>query len=171
MTLAEYIKNYRLGIPALTYKEAKIIGFSYPMKKGWFKKNMLLEIANPEALIDCLKNRNTVRKALRGNTSKPKKKEKVVEKAVYVKPVFIANSDPFLSSFEWRKLRLKALKIHGAKCQCCGATPGSGAVMNVDHIKPRKKFPELALDINNLQILCADCNHGKGNWDQTDFRK
>ncbi len=42
--------------------------------------------------------------------------------------------------------------------------------MNVDLIKPRSKFPELALTLDNLQILCAACNHGKGNWDQTDWR-
>ena len=43
--------------------------------------------------------------------------------------------------------------------------------MNVDHIKPRKLFPNLALDSSNLQVLCEVCNHGKGNWDMTDWRK
>ena len=76
----------------------------------------------------------------------------------------------FLESFAWRKVRMLALKKYGARCLCCGATPATGAVMNVDHIKPRKLFPELALDLNNLQILCHECNHGKGNWDQTDWR-
>ena len=76
----------------------------------------------------------------------------------------------FLQSFEWRRLRMEALKKHGAKCQCCGATPQTGAVMNVDHIKPRRLFPHLALDLDNLQVLCHECNHGKGNWDQTDWR-
>lgn len=80
------------------------------------------------------------------------------------------SSTSFLESFEWRRVRMMALKKYGAKCMCCGATPASGAVMNVDHIKPRKLFPELALDVNNLQILCHECNHGKGNWDQTDWR-
>lgn len=61
-------------------------------------------------------------------------------------------------------------KKYGPRCQCCGATPATGAVMNVDHIKPRKIFPELALDPDNLQILCDECNHGKGNWDMTDWR-
>jgi len=79
-------------------------------------------------------------------------------------------SPAFLSSYEWRKVRMQALKKYGARCMCCGATPAAGAIMNVDHIKPRKLFPDLALDINNLQILCHDCNHGKGNWDQTDWR-
>ena len=64
-----------------------------------------------------------------------------------------------------------ALKKHGAVCACCGASPATGAVMNVDHIKPRRLFPELALDVDNLQVLCEPCNHGKGNWDMTDWRR
>lgn len=78
--------------------------------------------------------------------------------------------DSFLTSYEWRRLRMSALKLHGARCQCCGATARTGAVMNVDHIKPRKLFPDLALSLDNLQVLCHECNHGKGNWDVTDWR-
>jgi hypothetical protein len=82
-----------------------------------------------------------------------------------------ANTDAFLDSYEWRRARMAALKLQGARCQCCGATPADGARMNVDHIKPRKLFPHLALDQQNLQVLCNECNHGKGNWDMTDWRK
>jgi 5-methylcytosine-specific restriction endonuclease McrA len=81
------------------------------------------------------------------------------------------STDAFLLTYEWRKVRMEALKKYGARCQCCGITPSHGAVMNVDHIKPRKLFPHLALDINNLQVLCHECNHGKGNWDMTDWRE
>jgi 5-methylcytosine-specific restriction endonuclease McrA len=80
------------------------------------------------------------------------------------------SSNSFLKSYEWRKLRMVVLKKYGPKCQCCGATTKDGETMNVDHIKPRKNYPELALDINNLQVLCSSCNHGKGNWDETDWR-
>jgi 5-methylcytosine-specific restriction endonuclease McrA len=76
----------------------------------------------------------------------------------------------FLSSPEWRRLRMQVIKKYGPVCMCCGASPKTGAVINVDHIKPRKLFPDLSLDINNLQILCGACNHGKGNWDTTDWR-
>ena len=79
-------------------------------------------------------------------------------------------SDAFLGTYEWRQVRMKALKRDGAKCQCCGATPATGAVMNVDHIKPRKTHPHLALTLENLQVLCHECNHGKGNWDSTNWR-
>lgn len=81
-----------------------------------------------------------------------------------------ASSNAFLQTYEWRKVRMEALKKYGARCQCCGATPATGAIMNVDHIKPRKIFPELALSVDNLQVLCHECNHGKGNWDMTDWR-
>ena len=76
----------------------------------------------------------------------------------------------FFKSCDWLKLRYKALKIHGAMCQCCGFSRKDGIKLHVDHIKPRSKFPELALDISNLQILCEQCNIGKSNTDFTDWR-
>lgn len=76
----------------------------------------------------------------------------------------------FYSSDEWRALRYAAFAAYGRKCGCCGASPETGAVMHVDHIKPRFTHPELALELSNLQILCADCNQGKGAWDSTDWR-
>lgn len=83
----------------------------------------------------------------------------------------IRRADPFLESYAWRQLRMKALIQQGRRCLCCGATPGDGkTVLHVDHIKPRRLFPELALELSNLQVLCDVCNHGKGNWDQTDWR-
>lgn len=80
-------------------------------------------------------------------------------------------SRSFFSSEAWRKLRYKALQANGAKCQCCGNTAiSSGKPLHVDHIKPRFKYPELELELSNLQILCEDCNLGKGVWDETDWR-
>lgn len=80
-------------------------------------------------------------------------------------------TDAFLESYEWRRVRMVALKRAGARCECCGATPADGVRMHVDHIKPRRVYPELALDPDNLQVLCEVCNHGKGNWDETDWRQ
>ena len=76
----------------------------------------------------------------------------------------------FLQSKTWKRLRYQALKLHGNRCQCCGLSPSNGAVLNVDHILPRKLFPENALQLENLQVLCGDCNEGKGNWDMTSFK-
>lgn len=96
--------------------------------------------------------------------------EQQTDKRVSKKP-HPAASNAFLSSYEWRVLRMKILKRDGARCACCGATPRDGVVMHVDHIKPRRTHPEMALDPDNLQVLCEVCNHGKSNWDDTDWRE
>lgn len=80
------------------------------------------------------------------------------------------SSSEFLKSFEWRKLRYEVIKKYNSKCMCCGAKPDDNVYLCVDHIKPRKTHPELALEISNLQVLCNVCNHGKGNWSDTDWR-
>lgn len=81
----------------------------------------------------------------------------------------ILRKKDFYNSTSWKALRYKALKLYGRKCICCGATPPD-AILHVDHIKPRSKYPELELDIDNLQVLCSACNIGKGNRDSVDFR-
>ena len=81
------------------------------------------------------------------------------------------NLSKFYDSSEWKRVRYDALINANGNCQCCGAGPERGAILNVDHIKPLKKYPQLALSLENLQVLCARCNEGKGNRDQTDWRK
>lgn len=75
--------------------------------------------------------------------------------------------DSFYARADWLALRYKAFVILGRLCCLCGASSGP---MHVDHIKPVSLYPELSLDIKNLQILCGDCNLGKSNKDQTDWR-
>ncbi len=82
-------------------------------------------------------------------------------------------SDAFLDTFEWRKVRMEAILKYGKRCQCCGTVPlpSNDVKINVDHVIPRKVDPSLALELSNLQVLCNVCNHGKGNWDTTDWRE
>lgn len=80
------------------------------------------------------------------------------------------HGDGFYLSPEWRALRYLALKNCGAVCQCCGARASDGVQLHVDHVLPRSRFPKLALSLENLQVLCVDCNIGKGAWDCTDWR-
>lgn len=160
--------------------QLRMIGLSFPLVTGWKEKavGMLISFEAQEAF-----------EAGAVSKSQARKKAKAVRKKTKVKAnnrprkydegrvlAFVASSKinpalpEFLLSFEWRAVRMQALKKYGAICQCCGASPASGAVINVDHIKPRLRFPHLALDVNNLQVLCHECNHGKGNWDTTDWR-
>lgn len=90
------------------------------------------------------------------NTDKPKKHQ--------------FRKHDFYSSRQWHRLRYEAFLKYGSRCMVCGADHTEGARIHVDHIKPISKHPELAHDINNLQILCALCNSGKGSWDETDWR-
>lgn len=73
----------------------------------------------------------------------------------------------FYETREWQELRYRVLKKYSRKCMVCFRT---NLELHVDHIKPISRYPELALDEANLQVLCRDCNLGKGNKDEIDWR-
>lgn len=76
----------------------------------------------------------------------------------------------FYQTREWQGLRFRALQKSNGCCVLCGRSHRvDGVKLHVDHIKPKSRFPALALDPNNLQVLCEDCNLGKGNRDTTDW--
>lgn len=72
---------------------------------------------------------------------------------------------PFYATITWKILRQKVMLTRKQECVKCG----SKICLQVDHIKPRSKYPELALEITNLQILCQGCNYIKGT-DETDWQ-
>lgn len=86
------------------------------------------------------------------------------------------DKEDFYKSWEWRRLRMQVLKLQGRTCQCCGATPsskdmsGGNVKIVVDHIRPISRFWNLRLQRTNLQVLCDECNQGKGSWDESDYR-
>jgi uncharacterized protein (TIGR02646 family) len=73
-------------------------------------------------------------------------------------------------SKEWKELRRNVIKTYGRRCMKCGSTPKNPKMTHVDHIKPRKHYPELALVFENLQVLCCKCNKDKGNKNSIDYR-
>ena len=77
----------------------------------------------------------------------------------------------FYEAPEWRAVRFEALKASDGRCCLCGRSKRTdGVTIHVDHIKPRSIRPDLQLDPDNLQVLCEDCNMGKSNRDETDWR-
>lgn len=81
-----------------------------------------------------------------------------------------SSAEDFYRSRAWKILRANALHRWGdAPCACCNE-PFNGKPKHVDHIKPRSKYPHLALEISNLQVMCEDCNIGKGNRHEVDWR-
>lgn len=78
--------------------------------------------------------------------------------------------DAFYDSQPWLELRYAVLKKYGPVCMLCNRSRKDGVQIHVDHIKPRKHFPELELEFANLQVLCRECNLGKRAHDDTDWR-
>lgn len=64
--------------------------------------------------------------------------------------------DPFYSSTAWLALRAAHL-LRQPSCVACGNDELKNR--HVDHIKPRRLFPELELEPTNLRTLCARCHN------------
>ena len=54
----------------------------------------------------------------------------------------------------WKAVRLAAKRRDGWKCIKCGSRVG----LEVDHVQPRERRPDLALVLDNVQTLCRDCH-------------
>lgn len=79
-------------------------------------------------------------------------------------------NDSMLRTKEWTALKEQVHAKYGYRCMCCGWMPKNPKQVNVDHIKSRKWFPELAYTFENLQVLCGRCNREKANATFTDYR-
>jgi hypothetical protein len=75
----------------------------------------------------------------------------------------IEEAERFYSSLEWKILREKVVTGKGRICVICYKFIRRDFNLTVDHIKPRSKFPQLSLDIENLQVMCRSCNSSKGD--------
>lgn len=75
----------------------------------------------------------------------------------------------FYQSQAWLELRQRVLDTYGPTCMCCGVTKNDETIQ-VDHVKPKARYPALALVFENMQVLCQPCNLGKGTA-ETDYRK
>ena len=75
----------------------------------------------------------------------------------------------FYHSPLWRQLRLKTLKRDHFRCVKCGVSVAKKGESRVDHILPRKTYPELAYSLKNLQTLCRFCDNRK-HWEKLGAR-
>lgn len=82
-----------------------------------------------------------------------------------------ANYIRFIGSNAWRTLRYEILKESDRTCCVCGRSRREHNIaLQIDHIEPVSINWARRLDKDNLQILCDDCNIGKGNKDTIDWR-
>ena len=78
--------------------------------------------------------------SLRGIVEKPKRKKKTV----------------YYSNKEWAAARKHVFARDGYHCYVCNAT-----ATQIDHLLPKSKYPELALNLENLKPICWNCNKSK----------
>lgn len=76
----------------------------------------------------------------------------------------------FYQSDEWQQLRYKALQEAKGKCCLCGRSVKDGIILHVDHIVPLSVSWGLRNKLENLQVLCNECNLGKLNKDITSWK-
>ncbi len=68
----------------------------------------------------------------------------------------------------WNKKYIKKqlLKMSHNKCSYCECSIGkSGREVHVDHFKPKKQYPDLVMEWENLLPACAHCNKKKSDHD------
>lgn len=144
------------GFRRITKQQACLISLKYPLSSGWKKvcENILLSETEAEEFMKySVENRRSMPAQIKPFCNR----DQVIN---------TSSSKDFYNSLPWRKIRYAVLRKFGGKCACCGRSSAKdGVTLHVDHIKPRSLFPALELEISNLQVLCEDCNIGKGNSD------
>jgi 5-methylcytosine-specific restriction endonuclease McrA len=95
----------------------------------------------------------------------------MAKKIAYFRPAYLAakpsKADPqaaqraedarFYAGSPWRKLRKLKLD-HDPLCERCEKAGVTEVAVHVHHIRARKQFPELAMDLDNLEALCHSCH-------------
>lgn len=95
--------------------------------------------------------------------------QKTLEERIRAKQKFSGKPNAsFYNCRPWLELKYRVFQKYGRICALCRKTEGQ---MHVDHIKPRSTHRNLELSFDNLQVLCRDCNIGKSNLDDTDWRE
>jgi hypothetical protein len=174
MTLEEYFeyrkKWYRTH--HISREEINLLKDVIWFGKGW--KKQYAEMKVPKILIDSIDSK--VQKLKKGKKKKEKTQSKIKfpQSSKRIPSVtgeeYKKISKEFFSSRAWYEIRYKALKRDEGKCCVCGASAKDGVIIHVDHIKSRYLYPELQLDLDNLQTMCEACNIGKGYQDEMDWR-
>lgn len=95
------------------------------------------------------------------------------DRAAYQRNYYENNKEDIklISCTKWRNLRLRIIQRDNAMCQRCYHKFGriNTEELQVHHIKPRTKYPELTYDPKNLVTLCGTCNRQIGIKEELDF--
>jgi hypothetical protein len=130
-------------------------------------ENELLKIDFTKDLLTIESNKHNEILLTKVKIANCKEELKILENEIRIKVQGLLNeeklnfilSEHFYNSTDWKLIRGQALLKFEKVCVYCGSFEN----LSVDHILPRSKFPEKALELSNTQILCIKCNSSKGN--------
>ncbi|MFZ7823867.1 HNH endonuclease [Priestia sp. 40] len=104
-----------------------------------------------------------------GTTCKCRK----VQRTQYAKDYIKRNPEKtkVIRSGKWKAFRKEVIIRDGAHCQRCIRKYNliTTKSLEVHHIKPRDKYPELTYEPTNCVTLCKTCNLQLGTKEQLDF--
>ena len=147
MKFSEYliIRSGKQKGHALTRVEELSLGIDTKIK-GWVKRHKDVEVPYELA---CSFARHIL--------NNPKTARKV---KIRIKSHFFPNENVEIVKKIWNDLRLKVFERDGNICRFCGIQEDG---MHIDHKLPKFLFPSLTYDLDNLQVLCKNCNSRKGH--------
>ncbi len=64
----------------------------------------------------------------------------------------------FYKSITWKRARVMALQRDHYLCQECLKAGRMTMATEVHHVRPLEDYPDLALDLDNLESLCRRCH-------------
>jgi hypothetical protein len=100
-------------------------------------------------------------------TNEPIKVKKVKTKNKVQLKHSVKSVENIYQSTRWADTKKVVYSLYDFKCMKCGAKDKE---MHVDHICPVSKYPAMKWSINNLQLLCKNCNMEKSNVNENDYR-
>ena len=69
------------------------------------------------------------------------------------------NTAPFYNTREWHELRERKRRAEHFECERCRSKGIHSQAYTVHHRKYLRKFPELAMSYDNLELLCEQCHY------------
>ncbi|PGM93256.1 HNH endonuclease [Bacillus cereus] len=84
----------------------------------------------------------------------------------------LSETDKLMKSKRWKEKRIIIIHRDGAVCQRCLIKYNiiNSEKLEIHHIKPRSKYPELMFEDANLITLCKTCNLQIGIREELDFK-
>lgn len=68
-----------------------------------------------------------------------------------------------------KQTELHLKEMYAGCCAYCEGIVGTTGYNQIEHFRPKSKFPELCYEYDNLHLACSKCNSNKGNKFCEDF--